>query len=225
MDAALELLPADYWRYYLIANTPESDDTSFTWELFASQVNKDLADTLGNFVNRVLTFSAKQFGDRVPSGGVAGEVERHLSERIAGHLRDGQDSLDALQFRKAAQRFRAMWVEANAYLELKAPWQEMRHNPDGAALTLRTAMNLIYLFGVTSAPLIPSAARTITSIWKLDAHGTSASRRWVEPAEIRAEFPWLAAGVPFDVPGVLFRKISDEDVAAWRARFGGPEER
>jgi len=34
-DAALELLPADYWRYFLIANAPESDDTSFTWELFA----------------------------------------------------------------------------------------------------------------------------------------------------------------------------------------------
>src|SRR2546423_15516236 len=44
MDAALELLPADYWRYFLIANAPESDDTSFTWELFASQVNKDLAE-------------------------------------------------------------------------------------------------------------------------------------------------------------------------------------
>ena len=47
-DAALELLPADYWRYFLIANAPESDDTSFSWELFSSTVNKDLADTLGN---------------------------------------------------------------------------------------------------------------------------------------------------------------------------------
>src|SRR2546427_8841869 len=69
MDAALELLPADYWRYFLVANAPESDDTSFTWELFASQVNKDLADTLGNFVNRVLTFSNKRFGSEVPAGG------------------------------------------------------------------------------------------------------------------------------------------------------------
>ena len=67
-DQALELLPADYWRYFLIANAPESDDASFSWELFASVVNKDLADTLGNFVNRVLSFSRKRFGEQVPAG-------------------------------------------------------------------------------------------------------------------------------------------------------------
>ncbi|NED83535.1 class I tRNA ligase family protein, partial [Streptomyces sp. SID11233] len=52
---ALELLPADYWRYFMMANAPESDDSSFTWEHFQATVNKDLADTLGNFVNRVLS--------------------------------------------------------------------------------------------------------------------------------------------------------------------------
>jgi methionyl-tRNA synthetase len=53
MDDALELLPADLWRYYLIANAPESDDASFTWESLQMGVNKDLADTLGNFVQPV----------------------------------------------------------------------------------------------------------------------------------------------------------------------------
>lgn len=67
-DAALEILPGDYWRYFLIANAPESDDSSFTWEHFTATVNKDLADTLGNFVNRVLSFSRKRFGDEVPAG-------------------------------------------------------------------------------------------------------------------------------------------------------------
>jgi methionyl-tRNA synthetase len=58
MDDALQLLPADDWRWYLLANAPESDDSSFTWELFAGAVNKDLADNLGNFVNRTLTFTS-----------------------------------------------------------------------------------------------------------------------------------------------------------------------
>ncbi|MBY0423969.1 MAG: methionine--tRNA ligase, partial [Parvularculaceae bacterium] len=52
MDQALEILPGDYWRWHLMANAPESDDTSFTLEQFAGVVNKDLADVLGNFVNR-----------------------------------------------------------------------------------------------------------------------------------------------------------------------------
>jgi methionyl-tRNA synthetase len=65
-DQALELLPADYWRWYLIANAPESSDANFTWEHFASTVNKDLADVLGNFVNRVLKFAAARFDGVVP---------------------------------------------------------------------------------------------------------------------------------------------------------------
>jgi len=49
MDRALEVAPADYWRYYLIANAPENADSNFTWEQFAGTINKDLADVLGAF--------------------------------------------------------------------------------------------------------------------------------------------------------------------------------
>lgn len=98
-DAALETLPADYWRYFLIANAPESDDSSFTWEHFAATVNKDLADTLGNFVNRVLSFSRKRFGDEVPAGTAAGEAETRLGEEIARLLAEYEEHMDTLQYR------------------------------------------------------------------------------------------------------------------------------
>ena len=51
MDQALEILPADYWRWWLLSNAPESSDAEFTWENFQANVNKDLADVLGNFVH------------------------------------------------------------------------------------------------------------------------------------------------------------------------------
>ncbi|TMK53258.1 MAG: methionine--tRNA ligase [Actinobacteria bacterium] len=111
MDAALELLPADYWRYYLIANAPESDDTSFTWELFASQVNKDLADTLGNFVNRVLTFSNKRFGPEVPAGGTPGQPETDLSEQLVTLLAEYEENLEGKQFRKITDEDVTTWRE------------------------------------------------------------------------------------------------------------------
>ena len=69
MDAALEVAPADYWRYYLIANAPESSDSNFTWEHFAGVINKDLADVLGNFVNRVTKFCVARFDGQMPGGG------------------------------------------------------------------------------------------------------------------------------------------------------------
>ncbi|MCZ4094910.1 methionine--tRNA ligase [Streptomyces sp. SID13666] len=215
-DAALDLLPADYWRYFLIANAPESDDTSFTWEVFSSSVNKDLADTLGNFVNRVLSFSRKRFGDDVPAGSAAGEAEAKLGEQIAGLLAEYEGHLDTLQFRKAAAALRALWSAGNSYLEEKAPWMEIKTDPDGAALTLRTAMNLIHLYAVVSEPFIPSSSAAMRSAFALPDD----NRTWVSQDEAKS-LSFLAPGIPFTVPPVLFAKITDEDLDTYRERFGG----
>ncbi|MCX4446706.1 methionine--tRNA ligase [Streptomyces sp. NPDC087866] len=214
-DTALELLPADYWRYFLMAQAPESDDTSFTWELFATSVNKDLADTLGNFVNRVLSFSRKRFGDTVPAGKEAGEAERKLGEEIARLLAEHEGHMEALQFRKAAQALRALWSAGNSYLEEKAPWLEIKTDQEGAALTLRTAMNLIHLYAVVSEPFIPSSARAMREAFAL----TDDTATWVSADEARA-LASVPAGTAFTVPPVLFAKITDEDLEAWRSRFG-----
>ncbi|MFC0596778.1 methionine--tRNA ligase [Streptomyces palmae] len=217
-DAALELLPADYWRYFLMANAPESDDSSFTWEHFAATVNKDLADTLGNFVNRVLSFSRKRFGDEVPAGKPAGEAEARLGEEIARLLSEYEEHMDALQFRKAAAALRALWSAGNSYLEEKAPWLEIKTDQEGAALTLRTAMNLIHLYSVVSEPFIPASAAAMRSAFAL----TEDTAAWVtaEQAKALASVP---AGTAFTVPPVLFAKITEDDLDSYRERFGGIE--
>ncbi|MEL7405085.1 MAG: methionine--tRNA ligase, partial [Pseudomonadota bacterium] len=69
IDQALEILPADYWRWWLLSHAPESSDSEFTWENFQASVNKDLADVLGNFVSRVTKFCRSKFGEVVPEGG------------------------------------------------------------------------------------------------------------------------------------------------------------
>ncbi|MEU7254816.1 methionine--tRNA ligase [Streptomyces rimosus] len=217
-DAALELLPADYWRYFLVANAPESDDTSFTWELFSSSVNKDLADTLGNFVNRVLSFSRKRFGDEVPAGAAAGEVERKLGEQIADLLAEYEGHMEALQFRKAAAALRALWSAGNSYLEEKAPWLEIKTDQEAAALTLRTAMNLIHLYAIVSEPFIPAAAKAMRGAFALD--GDTAA--WVTADEARA-LASVPAGTAFTVPPVLFAKITEDDLESYRERFGAAE--
>ncbi|MGP3924506.1 methionine--tRNA ligase [Streptomyces sp. 8N616] len=214
-DAALELLPADYWRYFLMANAPESDDTSFSWELFSSVVNKDLADTLGNFVNRVLSFSRKRFGDTVPAGKEAGEAEARLGEEIARLLAEYESHMEALQFRKAAAALRALWSAGNAYLEEKAPWLEIKTDQEGAALTLRTAMNLIHLYAVVSEPFIPASAKAMRSAFQLASDDAS----WVTGEQARA-LSSVPAGTAFTVPPVLFAKITEEDLESYRDRFG-----
>ncbi|MFJ4368525.1 methionine--tRNA ligase [Streptomyces chartreusis] len=215
-DQALEILPADYWRYFLIANAPESDDSSFTWEHFTATVNKDLADTLGNFVNRVLSFSKKRFGEEVPAGGEPGEAEAKLGEQIAELLAEYESQMEALQFRKAAAALRALWSAGNSYLEEKAPWLEIKTDKDGAALTLRTAMNLIHLYAVVSEPFIPASSAAMRQAFAL----TDDTATWITQDEARS-LTAVPVGTPFTVPPVLFAKLTDEDLETYKERFGG----
>ncbi|MDT0436827.1 MULTISPECIES: methionine--tRNA ligase [Streptomyces] len=215
-DQALDVLPADYWRYFLIANAPESDDSSFTWEHFTATVNKDLADTLGNFVNRVLSFSKKRFGEEVPAGGEPGEAETRLGEEIARLLAEYEEQMAALQFRKAASALRALWSAGNSYLEEKAPWLEIKTDKDAAALTLRTAMNLIHLYAVVSEPLIPAASKAMREAFALPEDTAT----WVSQEEAKS-LTTLTPGIAFTVPPVLFAKLTDDDLAAYKERFGG----
>ncbi|MGW4300605.1 methionine--tRNA ligase [Streptomyces sp. NPDC004646] len=217
-DQALDILPADYWRYFLIANAPESDDSSFTWEHFTATVNKDLADTLGNFVNRVLSFSRKRFGDEVPAGGEPGEAEARLGEEIAGLLAEYETQMEALQFRKAASALRALWSAGNSYLEEKAPWLEIKTDKDGAALTLRTAMNLIHLYSVVSEPFIPASSAAMRAAFTLPDDTAT----WITEPEAKS-LTTVPSGTPFTVPPVLFTKLTDDDLETYKERFGGTE--
>ncbi|WP_327402684.1 methionine--tRNA ligase [Streptomyces sp. NBC_01288] len=217
-DQALAILPADYWRYFLIANAPESDDSSFTWEHFTATVNKDLADTLGNFVNRVLSFSKKRFGDEVPAGAAAGEPETKLGEQIADLLAEYETQMESLQFRKAAAALRALWSAGNSYLEEKAPWLEIKTAPEAAALTLRTAMNLIHLYAVVSEPFIPSSSAAMRAAFALPDDTAT----WISAAEAKS-LSAVPAGTPFTVPPVLFAKLTDEDLETYKERFGGDQ--
>jgi methionyl-tRNA synthetase len=218
MTDALELLPPDYWRWYLIANAPESDDVSFTWELFAATVNKDLADTLGNFVNRTLTFTARRFGEQVPAGGTPGPLERDLATDLATAVGSYAEHLERMEFRKAAHRLREVWALGNSYLERASPWTAIREDPQQAACTLRTAINLIRVFAVVSAPIVPATSGRLLAVF-----GQPEAAAWLS-ADMAAELAALGPGHPFTVPGVLFGKVGDEDIAAWTERFGGPED-
>ncbi len=82
MSDALEILPQDYWRYYLMANAPVAKDSTFTWERFKGVVNKDLVGVFGNFVNRTFKFTLKYFGSEFPAGGRASDEDAVLAKEL-----------------------------------------------------------------------------------------------------------------------------------------------
>ena len=215
MDHALELLPPDYWRWWVTANTPEGSDATFTWEQFRAQVNADLADVLGNFVNRICKFTEARFDGVVPDGGEPGPLEAKLAADVAAKLAELTELLEAIELRKAAQALRQLWVLGNGYLTEAAPWTAIKTDRDRAAVAVRTGLNLVALFAKVSEPFIPFAAEEIAQ-----AVGESFPGRW--PDE-QGALSILEPGRPVKAPDVLFRKIEDAQVEEWRARFGGPE--
>ncbi len=213
MDQALSILPADYWRWWLLSHAPESSDSEFTWENFQTSVNKDLADVLGNLVSRVTKFAVSKFGDTVPGGGSFRPLETALIADLGARIADYTALMQAMEVRKAAAELRAIWVIGNEYLQSAAPWSVVKTDPDQAQAIVRLSLNLIRVYAILSAPFIPDAAASM-----MEAVG---SEDWAWPTDIHAAMRILPAGHRFTVPENLFRKITDEERADWQSRFSG----
>ncbi|WP_438959149.1 methionine--tRNA ligase [Nereida sp.] len=213
MDQALEILPADYWRWWLLSNCPESSDAEFTWDGFQGGVNKDLADVLGNFISRVTKFCNSKFEPAIPAGGTWGDREEALIEELESRLHAYEAHMEAMEVRKSAAELRAMWAAGNEYLQDVAPWSTFKTDPDQAAAQIRLALNLIRIYAVLSAPFIPTAAARVC------ADMNTLDMAW--PTDIRTALTALPQGHEFNVPDVLFAKISDDQVAEWSERFAG----
>ena len=213
MDQALSILPADYWRWWLLSHAPESGDSEFTWDNFQQSVNKDLADVLGNFVSRITKFCRSKFGEEIPAGGEYGPEELDLIATLDQRIRAYESFMDHMEVRKSAAELRAIWVLGNEYLQSAAPWSTFKTDPEKAAMQVRLGLNLIRLYAILSAPFIPFAADAMLAAMQSD------NRDW--PRDVRAALEALPAGHAFTVPEVLFAKISDEQRDEWQDRFKG----
>ncbi|MBW4573352.1 MAG: methionine--tRNA ligase [Tolypothrix carrinoi HA7290-LM1] len=214
LDQALALLPADYWRYSLLSMIPESADSAFTWELFQVKVNKELADTFGNFVNRIFKFAVNNFGATVPEGGSFGTREQELQNTCEQLVNKYCDYLRNMEFRKAIEALYLLWSVGNQYIDERAPWKLIKKNREEAAQVVRTCINLIRIYALVSAPIIPfTSAKLFDALHLLDAD------RMTKISE-SVNFDALYPGHPINVILPLFRKLEEEEIKELSARFG-----
>lgn len=208
LDQALDILPTDYWRWYLMANASEGSDTNFTWEQFQTTCNSDLANILGNFVNRIVKFTHSKLEGKVPDAPIADipTLAPLLAELTAHH--------EAMEFRKAAATTRAIWVAANEYITEAAPWTAIKTDQQEAAIGVRTGLELCVLLARIAAPFIPGSADKIAGIFGLK----TGDMGWVDAqSPLGTLTPGAAIG---DLPP-LFARIEDDWVAEQKVRFGG----
>lgn len=209
-DAALDALPADLWRWWLIANAPESADTAFQAARFVADVNKDLADVFGNLVQRVVRFAQGAFEGRVPDGGEPTEVEQAVAADIARRVARLRAYHEGREFRRAAAETRALWSRTNTYVQEAAPWTALKTDRTAAALAMRTALNLVRLGATVAWSIVPAlAARTLST---LGDPPSEAAPPWPEQVE-RDILCNVTAGQPLVAAGPLVTKASVDQLA------------
>ncbi len=215
-EDAVKEFPADYWRYWLMSNVPESSDTSFSFDLFAAVVNKDLNGVLGNFVSRVLKMTSSKIGNEVPAGGELTSVENELIANLQQHTDDYFKYMNELEFRKALNELRAIWVEGNNYISVTEPWAVIKTDAERAAAILRVCINLIRIFAILSAPIMPDVAAKMLAKLHLDAKDMPTLKGFNIAKEITA----VKAGQPFEVGDMLFERIAPEKVEELKQKYG-----
>lgn len=215
-EDAVKEFPADYWRYWLISNAPEASDSSFTFDLFAGVVNKDLNGVLGNFVSRVMKMTASKIGAEVPAGGEMTEVE----EKLIADLQEKADNyckyMEGLEFKKAMNELRAIWVDGNNYISVTEPWMVIKTDPARAAAILRVCLNLIRIYALLSAPVMPETSAKILAKFGLNAADMPVLKGFNAAKEIEA----LQPGHKFEVGDALFERIAPEKTEELKAKYG-----
>jgi methionyl-tRNA synthetase len=212
LDEYLEVFPPDPLRYYLAANAPETRDADFAWKDFQARNNGELADILGNLVNRSLSFVEKNFDNRVPAAGELSGEDRALLAGIAAAIPRIGRSLEEFQVRRAMSELMDLARGGNRYFNDSAPWATIKTDRQRCAATLNTTLQLEVSLAILMEPVLPFSAERL---WKmLNLSGSHRDRKWDEAAGVR-----LPDGHPLGRREILFAKIEDEVVEAQVARL------
>lgn len=177
IDEALELFPADYWRYALIANRPETKDTSFTWKIFLEKVNSDLNDTLGNFIHRTLTFINRHFEGRVPRPELEEEDKRTL-ELVRKEVEAVAENIERCKLQEALRRAVNLSRIGNQFLNTREPWRLVKEDRKRAASTMYVVAQIVKALAIVLEPFTPF---TSEEIWRLlNLPGSVHEQSWEE---------------------------------------------
>ncbi len=204
-DAVESGIPADVWRFYLYYNRPEKSDALFTWKDFQEKVNGELIGNLANLINRTLTFAARNFPEGFPSDTPSDakfwEAVRAAEGQIA-------ESLERIELRDAFRQIFALSSIGNKRFQDEEPWKSIKENPEKAAGLIRDLVYLIRDLSVLVEPYMPATSASING--------------WLAVARC----DWAALGRLEGVeavrpPALLFRRLEDEEIERFRARFAG----
>ena len=194
-------LHPDLLRYYLASYTSHTKELNFSWKIFAEKVNGELVGALGNFVNRAVTFTAKNFDRSVP----AGDLDPEVTEKIEAAIAEAKAALEVYEFKKFADGAMALADFGNVYFQSHEPWKLAKSDRERCGAVLRNCMQIAKALAILFSPVMPEK---MESAWRqLGLSGTAA---W---AQFDDALVPVEEGRKLGVPEHVFEKIDDSMVS------------
>lgn len=194
----LKLFPADLLRYALAANLPETRDTDFFWKEFQMRTNGELADILGNFVNRTLTFVNRNFGNEVPPAVTLEDIDKEMVELLENAPQKISTFFDNFKIKDGVNEIMNIARACNKYFNDSEPWKTVKNNQEKCATTLNICLQAIYTLAELLSPVIPETSKKMFNM--LNAEPTV----WDNAGKMN-----LSVGHKLGKAEILFTKIED----------------
>ncbi len=214
--------PPDLLRYALATMLPETKDADFSWHDFQARVNSELADVLGNFVNRTLTFAARYFDGVVPPLSNPSALDLDVLAQLAGFPMKIGAAYEAFRLREAVFETMALARLGNKYFNDTAPWHTRKTDLEACGNTIHVSLQLCAALGMLLSPVMPDAAEKIQAM--LNQTGVRSSAPGPKPGQ---GLGWddvgnalLDAGHTLGTPEILFTKIEDAVIEAQVQKLG-----
>ena len=203
IDEALELFPADYWRYSMLSIRPEVKDTNFSWTTLIEKVNSDLNDTLGNFIHRTLTFINKRFDGKVPQPSMLDKQDQEILKEARGIVSQTSERLELFKLQEALRFAISLSHLGNRYFNEKEPWKTIKTDHQDAANTLYIAVQIVKQLAIIMEPFIPFTSEKLWALLNLD--GSVHKQNWDETEKELPPNHKINKAKP------LFNKIEDNE--------------
>lgn len=147
----------DSFRYYLALNSPEDKDTDFTWREYINIHNSDLVNELSNFVNKVLSFSRKNYANRIPKG----NIEENLKNEILNLYFDIGDNIEEGNFKESLNEIMALCKKGNKYFDNNKVWDLLSSNPSKCKDVIYNCVQIIVNLSNLLYPFMPNTCEKI----------------------------------------------------------------
>ncbi len=204
-DDLVDFFGVDAVRYFVLHEMPFENDGAITWELMVERLNSELANTLGNLVNRTISMSNQYFGGIVTNAGVTEEVDEDLKKTVLDTLPKVSEKMDQLRVADAITEIFNLFKRCNKYIDETMPWALAKDEAkkDRLATVLYNLVESISYGAVLLEAFMPSTSKEILK--QLNAKSRTMDEMGV--------FGLYTSGTKVtDKPQILFARLGIKEV-------------